>query len=101
MLQTAYYFLVFRLVHFFKKVNIMNIAPKIKKCREQNGLTQIELAKLVGISPMTIRRWEWGERNPDILNTSVEYLMGLMNHQNRRKILLLLKINRGISLLPI
>ena len=64
----------------------MNMAEKIKKCRKQSGLTQIELAKKIGISPMTIRRWEWGERNPDIafmpkladaLNTSVQYLMGL------------------------
>ena len=38
---------------------------------------------------MTIRRWEWNERNPDIsimprlaeaLNTSVAYLMGLDNN---------------------
>ena len=66
----------------------MNMAEKIKKCRRQNGLTQIELADKVGISPMTIRRWEWGERNPDIalmpklaeaLNTSVQYLMGLQD----------------------
>ena len=64
------------------------MAEKIKKCRRQNGLTQIELADKVGISPMTIRRWEWGERNPDIalmpklaeaLNTSVQYLMGLQD----------------------
>ena len=62
------------------------MAEKIKRCRKKNGLTQTELAEKIGISPMTIRRWEWGERNPDIalmpkladaLNTSIEYLMGL------------------------
>ncbi len=64
----------------------MNIAEKIKKCRKSNGLTQLELAQAIGVSPMTVRRWEWSERNPDIsimpklaeaLNTSVAYLMGL------------------------
>ena len=64
----------------------MNIGERIKQCRKNRGLTQTKLSELLKISPMTVRRWEWGERKPDIdimpkladtLNTSVEYLMGL------------------------
>lgn len=64
----------------------MNMAEKIKKCRKHNGFTQAKLAEILNLSVMTIRRWEWNERRPDVdilprlaevLNTSVEYLMGL------------------------
>lgn len=66
----------------------MNIGERIKKCRKNRGLTQEKLSELLKISPMTVRRWEWGKRKPDIdimprlaniLNTSVAALMGLQD----------------------
>lgn len=63
----------------------MSIAEYIKKKRTENKLSQIELAEKVGVSPMTIRRWEWGQRLPRAdelsrlaaaLNTTVSYLTG-------------------------
>ena len=62
----------------------MGIAERIKEKRKSNGLTQTQLADLVGVSSMSLRRWEWGERVPsadivpklaEILKTSVVYLM--------------------------
>lgn len=64
----------------------MNLAERIKQCRKIRGLTQDKLSELLNISVMSVRRWEWGERKPDIsiipklasvLNTTVEYLMGI------------------------
>ena len=62
------------------------ISERIKLKRKNNGLTQSELGQKVGVSDVTILRWERGERTPnssmlpklaEALNTSVEYLMGL------------------------
>ena len=64
----------------------MNIGERIKQCRKCVGLTQENLAKALGVSLMTVRRWEWNQRTPDIklipslaslLLTSVPYLMGI------------------------
>ena len=57
----------------------------IKKAREQAGLTQEELAGLIGISRTAIARYELGEIEPKIrnliaiaetLNVSIDYLLG-------------------------
>jgi len=62
------------------------ISERIKYKRKSSGLTQSELGQKVGVSDVTILRWERGERTPnssvlpklaEALNTSVEYLMGL------------------------
>ena len=37
---------------------------RIKKIREDKGLTQVELAKLIGIGNSTFSRYERGEVNP-------------------------------------
>lgn len=42
------------------------IGAMIKNARKFNGLTQEELAKKIGISTISIRRYESGERMPDI-----------------------------------
>ncbi|MBR2207925.1 MAG: helix-turn-helix transcriptional regulator, partial [Synergistaceae bacterium] len=63
----------------------MNLAEKIKQCRRAKNLTQAELAKIIEVSPITERRWEWNERKPradelaklaDALGTTTDYLMG-------------------------
>ncbi len=68
-----------------KKVIIMNMAEKIKFYRQRKNLTQEKLAELIGVSAMTVKRWEWGQRIPranelmklaQALNTNMEYLMG-------------------------
>ena len=41
-----------------------NFGERLKKLRKKSGLTQEELAERTGYSIMTIRRWEWGTRDP-------------------------------------
>ena len=41
-----------------------NFAERLKLLRKKSGLTQEELAERIGVSIMTLRRWEWGERTP-------------------------------------
>lgn len=43
-----------------------NIGLKIKELRKEKKLTQSQLAKLLNKSDITIRKWESGERTPNI-----------------------------------
>lgn len=42
------------------------IAAKIKSVREDNGLTQKQMAKAIGVADSTISNYETGYRSPDI-----------------------------------
>jgi len=63
----------------------LNIGDKIKELRKNKGLTQSELAKIVGKSTITIRKYESGDITPPIdvlndiaesLNVQIEYILG-------------------------
>ena len=65
-----------------------NMANRIRTQRKSIGITQQTLADKIGVSMMTIVRWENGVRTPnsyimpklaEALNTSVQYLMGLQD----------------------
>lgn len=43
----------------------MSISGNIRTLRKKAGITQIELAKNLGISIATLRRWEAGETTPN------------------------------------
>ena len=64
----------------------MNINENIKKARKAAGITQKELAKIIGVHQKDISRWENGERTPSIeaffgickaLKTSADTLLEL------------------------
>ena len=66
----------------------MDIAQSIKKCREEQGLTQKALANKMGVTPVLISQYENGKRNPkiktlqkiaDALEMSVSDLVGENN----------------------
>lgn len=42
------------------------LSKNIFRLRKQNGLTQADLAKRLGISPQAISKWESGRAAPDI-----------------------------------
>ena len=42
----------------------MNLRDKIKMLRRESGLTQEELGRKLNVTPMTIRNWESGNKNP-------------------------------------
>jgi len=46
----------------------MNFADKVKYVRAKLLISQMELAKLVGVSFATINRWETGKLKPTFLN---------------------------------
>ena len=65
-----------------------NIAVRIKQSRQLAKITQQELAERIGVSPITMNRWENPEsgrapnadmlkRIAEVLNVSVGYLMGI------------------------
>ena len=63
----------------------MAFAERLKALRKQAHLTQVELAKRLGIGQSSYADWERGKKNPtqenlirlaQILNVSVDYLVG-------------------------
>lgn len=62
----------------------MGVSNRIKELRERAGLSQIELANMVGVDANTVWRWENDRSSPSrsiqslasALKTSVAYLMG-------------------------
>lgn len=43
----------------------MKLNQTIKRLRKERGLTQEQLAEQLGVSLMTVRRWEWGDTSPN------------------------------------
>lgn len=64
----------------------MHIGENIRRARQENGLTQYELAEKMGVSDRAVSRWETGAASPDvgllarlalILETSADALLGV------------------------
>lgn len=66
------------------------LAKELARRRGEKGLGQVELAALVGVSPDTYRRWEWGKKDPRagqlvrlavVLGTTEEKLLHGEDHE--------------------
>ena len=64
---------------------------QLKSIREKKGISQVQLAAMLGVSQGTISAWETGRWEPSIdglrslanhLNCSIEELIGGLNVQN-------------------
>lgn len=64
---------------------------RLKKLREEKGLTQIDLGKVFSVSHATINRYEKGQRQPDtetinefskFFNVSSDYLLGISDSRS-------------------
>lgn len=73
---------------------------RIKELRKEKGLTQAELAKLIGVNPVTLSRYETGDRKPkidklekmaEIFGVTPSYITGLTDLKFDKKLLELLK----------
>ena len=62
------------------------IADRVKKLREQKGLSQAELARLLGITRSSVNAWEMGISVPStqyivdlagVFDISTDYLLGV------------------------
>ena len=69
----------------------MDLKERIKLARKTASLSQSQFANLLGVSFMTVRRWEAGDVSPRInelqqisklLNTPVEYFIGVSDAFN-------------------
>lgn len=67
----------------------MNLSNNLKKTREEQGLTQVEIAKKVNISESAYQNYEANKRTPNVhtaqliaqtLNTTVEELFPVTLH---------------------
>ena len=76
-------------------MTIGTVSNRIRDSRKKQRLTQQELADSVGVSLMTVLRWEKGERTPntsvmprlsEVLNVSASYLMGLEESPERSEV---------------
>ena len=74
---------------------------RLKKLRQEKKLTQKDLAEIIGVSKLTISRWENGESNikpdkaqqlADYFGVSVGYLLGLESSQGGSLVALLEEI---------
>ena len=63
----------------------MMFSDRIARLRKNRGLNQTQLAKKLGVSVDSVRRWEQGKRSPDVemlrniaqvLDTTVSYISG-------------------------
>lgn len=63
----------------------MSLGQRLRGLREDRGWTQTEVADRVGVSSVTVNRYESGERNPgfemlialaDLFRVSIDYLLG-------------------------
>ncbi|GFN36982.1 helix-turn-helix domain-containing protein [Tepidimicrobium xylanilyticum] len=70
------------------------LGKRIKKLREEAGLSQIELSKVLNISNTTLSQYETGQRIPsddikikiaEFFNTTVDYLLGRTDQRDPDK----------------
>ena len=68
-----------------------NFAERLKELRTEANLKQEQLAEKIGVSRMTVHRWEKNENPPSdenllllaqIFNTSTLYLTGVIDDRN-------------------
>ena len=71
----------------------MAFSDKLRQLRNENNLTQVELAKSIGISDRTIIRYEAGVVEPPLstliaiakyFKTDTDYLLGLSDVRDRK-----------------
>lgn len=56
-----------------------NSALDIKSIRKKLGLTQVEMAKKIGVDTKTVQNWEYGRKIP---STKTELIRSLVNAEN-------------------
>ncbi len=67
-----------------KGVIFLNTGQRLKKLREEKGLSQTEIAKILGVDRTTYVKWETGVSSPlrklnklvEFFNVSSDYLLG-------------------------
>jgi transcriptional regulator with XRE-family HTH domain len=64
----------------FRHQDLDTVGSRIKKLRKLRGLTQPQLAEIVGVEPITILRWEKGQRS---IGRGLDKLAAALNTDER------------------
>lgn len=84
----------------------MTIGQRIKACRKERGLTQGQLAELIGVSTQAVSKWETDAGMPDIsqivplakvLEVSTDKLLGHTDEEYERELQEIKNFHRGIN----
>ena len=79
-----------------KQISLEIFAKRLKKLREEHGLTTRALGEIIGTSNATISRYETGKRDPDLIlvhnmsqyfGVTIEYLCGEDINPNENNLL--------------
>lgn len=71
----------------------MEFSKRLKELRNEKGLYQKDIAKLLNVRNTTVSAWETGDNEPDIdtlkklatiFNVSVDYLIGYENEDGSK-----------------
>jgi transcriptional regulator with XRE-family HTH domain len=71
----------------------MNFGKRLKKLREEKGMTQEELGKVFGLTDIAILQYEKGKRRPDLekfkeiceyFEVDPAYLLGMIDVKNNK-----------------
>lgn len=74
----------------------MGLGNRLKKLRQERGLSQLELAKQLQISNVTLSRYETNKRSPDyetlyaladFFDVTTDFLLGRSNIRNPEKLI--------------
>ncbi len=74
----------------------MGLGDRLKKLRKESGISQLELAKQLQISNVTLSRYETNKRSPDydtlhaladFFDVTTDYLLGRSNIRNPEKLI--------------
>lgn len=72
----------------------MELGDRLKKLREENGISQLELAKVLNLSNVMLSRYEKNKRSPDyetlnkladFYGVTTDFLLGRTNIRNPQK----------------
>ena len=67
----------------------MSIGERITQLRQENNMSQLQLAEVLGVSRQAVSKWESTQSIPDLynilqlsalFNVSVDYLIGLTDY---------------------
>lgn len=73
-------------IKYLKGYFMNKFAERLKELREEKNMSELQLAKVLGVSSTTINRWERGLRVPNLdslvllarfFDVSIDYLCGL------------------------
>lgn len=71
----------------------IKFAERLKQLREERGMTTVELAKIMNVTPNTITHWENDHCRTgfdtlallaEIFHTTTDYLIGLTDERSRK-----------------